>query len=65
MVCQSHAGSGCLGIVDQNVDISKGVDSFLYHTLHNRLIVTSGTYICLHRQNLDSIEPFQLFLGIQ
>ena len=64
VVCQRHAGGGCLCVVDQHVDIAESVHCFLDDMFHHSGIVCAGVDICLHRQNLNAVQAFQFLLGI-
>ena len=60
VLCQRHAGSGCLCVVHQHLNATKGIYSLIDDILHGGFVVGACTHICLHRQNADAILGFQL-----
>ena len=60
VLCQRHAGSGCLCVVHQHLNATKGIHSLIDDILHGGFVVGACTHICLHRQNADAILGFQL-----
>lgn len=64
MLCQRHAGSGCLCVVHQHLNATKGIHSLIDDILHGGFVVGACTHICPHRQNADAILGFQLVFCI-
>ena len=63
MLCQRYSGSGCLGIINEDIDASKFFDGLFNYVIYYGFVISACIDVCLYCQYFNGVVLLQLFLG--